>query len=178
MCLLCKHGIIVGATLRGRPLCFYCNSVGIVGAIHESPEWLSPISPRLRGSGGIRFSAEKPRRLRRPFRSSPRAAFRIPPFLNTKKRIGRLWCPIRFWRKRWDSNPRALACYLISSQGRYDLFDTLPYSAPFAEQETLYHRKHVLSIICFEILTRRYFSSKSSISDKMRFDISMPRRER
>gem|GEM_PF-3251615 len=32
-----------------------------------------------------------------------------------------------FWRKRWDSNPRALAGYLISSQGRYDHFDTLPY---------------------------------------------------
>ena len=32
-----------------------------------------------------------------------------------------------FWRKRWDSNPRALACYLISSQARYDHFDTLPY---------------------------------------------------
>ena len=32
-----------------------------------------------------------------------------------------------YWRKRWDSNPRALAGYLISSQGRYDHFDTLPY---------------------------------------------------
>ena len=31
------------------------------------------------------------------------------------------------WRKRWDSNPRALADYLISSQARYDHFDTLPY---------------------------------------------------
>ena len=30
------------------------------------------------------------------------------------------------WRKRWDSNPRALADYLISSQARYDHFDTLP----------------------------------------------------
>ena len=32
-----------------------------------------------------------------------------------------------FWRKRWDSNPRAREGYLISSQGRYDRFDTLPY---------------------------------------------------
>ena len=32
-----------------------------------------------------------------------------------------------FWRKRWDSNPRALADNLISSQARYDHFDTLPY---------------------------------------------------
>ena len=30
-------------------------------------------------------------------------------------------------RKRWDSNPRAREDYLISSQGRYDHFDTLPY---------------------------------------------------
>ncbi len=34
---------------------------------------------------------------------------------------------LRFWRKRWDSNPRDLAIYLISSQARYDHFDTLPY---------------------------------------------------
>ena len=32
-----------------------------------------------------------------------------------------------FERKRWDSNPRAREDYLISSQGRYDHFDTLPY---------------------------------------------------
>ena len=31
-----------------------------------------------------------------------------------------------FERKRWDSNPRAREDYLISSQGRYDHFDTLP----------------------------------------------------
>ena len=33
-----------------------------------------------------------------------------------------------FWRKRWDSNPRALADNRISSAARYDHFDTLPYS--------------------------------------------------
>ena len=32
-----------------------------------------------------------------------------------------------FWRKRWDSNPRAREDYLISSQPRYDRFDTSPY---------------------------------------------------
>ena len=32
-----------------------------------------------------------------------------------------------FWRKLWDSNPRTLADQLISSQSRYDHFDTLPY---------------------------------------------------
>ena len=32
-----------------------------------------------------------------------------------------------FWRKRWDSNPRArVADNLISSQARYNHFDTLP----------------------------------------------------
>ena len=31
-----------------------------------------------------------------------------------------------YWRKRWDSNPRAREDYLISSQARYDHFDTFP----------------------------------------------------
>ena len=31
-----------------------------------------------------------------------------------------------FWRRRWDSNPRTLADQLISSQSRYDHFDTSP----------------------------------------------------
>ena len=31
------------------------------------------------------------------------------------------------WRRRWDSNPRTLADQLISSQSRYDHFDTAPY---------------------------------------------------
>ena len=30
------------------------------------------------------------------------------------------------WRKRWDSNPRYREVQLISSQSRYDHFDTLP----------------------------------------------------
>ena len=30
------------------------------------------------------------------------------------------------WRRGWDSNPRYIAVYLISSQGRYDHFDTSP----------------------------------------------------
>ena len=31
-----------------------------------------------------------------------------------------------FWRRGWDSNPCALARKLISSQPRYDHFDTSP----------------------------------------------------
>ena len=30
------------------------------------------------------------------------------------------------WRSGWDSNPRTVARHLISSQGRYDHFDTAP----------------------------------------------------
>ena len=33
---------------------------------------------------------------------------------------------VLFWRKRWDSNPRYREVQLISSQSRYDHFDTLP----------------------------------------------------
>ena len=31
------------------------------------------------------------------------------------------------WRRGWDSNPRAVSDKLISSQPRYDHFDTPPY---------------------------------------------------
>ena len=31
-----------------------------------------------------------------------------------------------FWRRVWDSNPRAREGYLISSQARYDHFDNSP----------------------------------------------------
>ena len=45
------------------------------------------------------------------------------------------------WRSGWDSNPRALADNLISSQGRYNHFDTAPYinfySRPSIFGETL-----------------------------------------
>ena len=34
--------------------------------------------------------------------------------------------PFFIWRKRWDSNPCALADNRISSAARYDHFDTLP----------------------------------------------------
>lgn len=34
---------------------------------------------------------------------------------------------VYLWRRRWDSNPRYVAVQLISSQPRYDHFDTSPY---------------------------------------------------
>ena len=33
-----------------------------------------------------------------------------------------------FWRSGWDSNPREVSLKLISSQPRYDRFDTAAYS--------------------------------------------------
>ena len=41
------------------------------------------------------------------------------------------------WRRRWDSNPRGIAAKLISSQSRYDRFDTsayLVFTAPRLEK--------------------------------------------
>ena len=48
-------------------------------------------------------------------------------FISKKERCKPLVCTVPFWRSGWDSNPRALAGYLISSQARYDHFDTAPY---------------------------------------------------
>ena len=46
-----------------------------------------------------------------------------------------------YWRSGWDSNPRAVARKLISSQPRYDHFDTaanslvrIPYFTLFVKQ--------------------------------------------
>ena len=35
---------------------------------------------------------------------------------------------LMMWRRGWDSNPRGLASKLISSQPRYDRFDTSPHA--------------------------------------------------
>ena len=48
-----------------------------------------------------------------------------PGFSHAKRPLRGLFTS---WRKRWDSNPRALADNRISSAARYDHFDTLPYS--------------------------------------------------
>ena len=48
------------------------------------------------------------------------------------------------WRSGWDSNPRAREDYLISSQARYDHFDTAPYMLnrrffpPFSDRKGLW----------------------------------------
>ena len=48
-----------------------------------------------------------------------------------------------YWRSGWDSNPRAVARKLISSQPRYDHFDTaanrfvrIPHFIPFVKKNT------------------------------------------
>ena len=54
-----------------------------------------------------------------------RTRFFTHRFRQCKRRTQR--CALH-WRKRWDSNPRYREVQLISSQSRYDHFDTLPYS--------------------------------------------------
>ncbi len=48
------------------------------------------------------------------------------------------------WRSGRDSNPRAIARKLISSQPRYDHFDTAPYSIQFDG-----HFRHYYSVLHF-----------------------------
>ena len=42
-----------------------------------------------------------------------------------------------FWRRRWDSNPRDIAVKLISSQSRYDRFDTSAYPDASARKASI-----------------------------------------
>ena len=56
-----------------------------------------------------------------PARHSTRA-LRIPSYQKNKGHD----VPLFFWRSGWDSNPRGIAPKLISSQPRYDRFDTAP----------------------------------------------------
>ncbi len=43
------------------------------------------------------------------------------------KEKGHISCPFIFWRRGRDSNPRVVSHKLISSQPRYDRFDTSAY---------------------------------------------------
>lgn len=54
-------------------------------------------------------------------------SFKAAPKGTALKRSGADFAPT--WRSGWDSNPRAVACKLISSQPRYDHFDTAAYYA-------------------------------------------------
>ena len=59
-----------------------------------------------------------------------------------------------FWRRRWDSNPRAVARKLISSQPRYDHFDTAAYQ--------LLH-----CIINYTAVQRQFYRSRESAAENL-----------
>ena len=72
-------------------------------------------------------------------RSHYHGMFSLRPFeshLGQKRHHPFGWC--LFWRRRWDSNPRAVARKLISSQPRYDHFDTSPYTLNSIQSITNY----------------------------------------
>ena len=83
---------------------FFC------GDVTQAPHALCPNPPSLRMGQALRsgrwdsFSAEKPRRLKHATGMFLRAAFRIPPSVKNKDHPDG-WS--LFWRRRWDSNPRA-----------------------------------------------------------------------
>gem|GEM_PF-4875076 len=57
----------------------------------------------------------------RALASAPRHGFESFPCQNKSTHKGCF-----YWRRRWDSNPRALSDNAISSRARYDHFDTSP----------------------------------------------------
>ena len=64
-------------------------------------------------------------------------AVRIPPCIVCCKNKKQHPAGCCFWRRRWDSNPRGIAAKLISSQSRYDRFDTSAYSGAFAGKASI-----------------------------------------
>ena len=67
-------------------------------------------------------SLREPQKLAHSLRGTPTAAW-----INKNRTFVRRQRFCFCWRKRWDSNPRYREVQLISSQSRYDHFDTLPY---------------------------------------------------
>ena len=57
--------------------------------------------------------------------------------VTTKKKGCDIFFVTACWRRRWDSNPRDIAVKLISSQSRYDRFDTSAYSGAFAGKASI-----------------------------------------
>ena len=56
----------------------------------------------------------------------------------TKKSLSNVELSSDTWRRRWDSNPRGIAAKLISSQSRYDRFDTSAYLVFIAPPRTAF----------------------------------------
>ncbi len=78
-------------------------------------------------------------------------------YIDRKRAV--LWTtPYSIWRKRWDSNPRAREDYLISSQARYDHFDTLPYSFV---QMIFYFVFLIMSSVFYQIGNNRIGNKKT-----------------
>ena len=78
------------------------------------------------------------------------------------------------WRRRWDSNPRGIAAKLISSQSRYDRFDTSAYlvllwmatgEIPLKRQ---YNQSTQYTIVyqTYPLLSIRITSASASASDQ------------
>ena len=89
------------------------------------------------------------------YKTHPRGAFlyvRKEHFANTQKKSYR-YLPIRFKRRGWDSNPRALADKRFSRPPRYDHFDTSPYSVSSlfvlcrSRQVVYYHMVYIMSTL-------------------------------
>ena len=56
----------------------------------------------------------------------PDMNWQFDTLLSNEKASNTAWLLAFRWRRRWDSNPRALADNRISSAARYDHFDTCP----------------------------------------------------
>ena len=56
------------------------------------------------------------------------------------------------WRRRWDSNPRYREVQLISSQSRYDHFDTSPNTIYiiYVKRSVVNHKIHFLLTLIFK----------------------------
>ena len=79
------------------------------------------------GNGPERECAVVWRNMGGPVLTGKAVSVRLSPIPTSPSKKSPLTGGFFVWRKRWDSNPRARKGYLISSQARYDHFDTLPY---------------------------------------------------
>ena len=77
----------------------------------------------------------------------PDMNWQFDTLLSNEKASNTAWLLAFRWRRRWDSNPRALADNRISSAARYDHFDTSPYNSACLHlerfpqaQAKLYHK--------------------------------------
>ena len=65
---------------------------------------------------------------------------------------------VHLWRRRWDSNPRAVARKLISSQPRYDHFDTSPLWLGYYTNKPSKNQGFSEASGCFFASSRTYFN--------------------